>query len=785
MGLRLRKSINLPLGFRINLSKSGIGYSWGFPGYRKTKLVNGGSRTTYSMPGTGISYVEQNGKNSNKSSSGNLILGETKSYENVPIAEIEKNDVILKEINKVITMNWFANVLIIMSVLSFISLYFIISLVLGIVIKIIIALKKKISLYYEFDKETKMMYHSLKESLIILSNNDKLWKIGSSVSVYNTKYNAGAGNNVNRQDVTITNKLPWFIKTNIDIYGIYMGTQKMFFTPDRIIIFKRYGKAFGCKYNDMHINVENTQFVESQKVYSDAEVISYTWQYANNDGGRDMRFSNNRQIPLCRYGILKLSSPNGINTQILYSNRFLGQQIADHLTEFCSLFNKILKDSKIKNNKTIEEEIITEPESTESKKEDNISNVENTEKNTVKEEKKTNTVIVNKNYKLPSINNLDEESKNIIPFIEKIKKEKNVLIPIGMEKEKEIIESINSMPNLLVGGTVMSGKSSYINTIIGSILLTKKPNEVQFIIYDSKRLEYSHLNGLPHLLCPVITDIEKAKLTLKMLEIEMKCRYDVIGSRHAKNIDVYNEIADKENEGKKDEEKTVRFPYIMVIIDDYNSLNSIDDINDTIESITGKGWNVGIYMILASNHPSAKVIPTVSKSNFPARLSFRVASMQSSQAILGDSGAEKLSGFGNALYISRLVEKITRIKVPYISDVSMQKIIENCIKEQPAMYSDLYMNLLNNSYNTNNDYNDSNYEDDYEEPLYDDIVEFVVQTGKASASLLQRRFKLGYSRAAKAIDLLEQNGIIGPMNGSKPREVLIKLNNDDESDGDL
>ncbi len=781
MGWRLRKSINLPLGFRINLSKSGIGYSWGFPGYRKTKLVNGGNRTTYSLPGTGISYVEQNGSHSGRTQSNNLILGETESYDNIPIAEIEKNDIILKEINRIITINWIANTLIIFGILSFYNLLFLICLLIAIIIKIIIATKMKVSLYYEFDEETKKMYHSLKESLIILSNNDKLWRISSSVSVYNTKYNAGAGNNVDRKNATITDKLPWFIKTNIDIYGIYMGTQKMFFTPDRIIIFKRYGKAFGCKYNDMHINVENTEFIESLRVYSDSEVVSTTWQYANVDGGRDLRFSNNRQIPVCRYGILKLSSPNGINTQILYSNRFLGQSIADHLTKFVSLFNKILSDTKMKELKKVEGEKVTTQSKLENKKCDKILISDADEKIPVKE-KKSNPITENKNYKLPPISTLDEESNSMITYIDKIKKDKNVLIPIGMSKDKEIIESLNNMPNLLVGGTVMSGKTSYINSIIGSILLTKKPNEVKFIVYDSKRIEYSYFNGLPHLLCPVLTDIEKAKLTLKMLEIEMKCRYDIIGGRHAKNIDVYNEIADKENIGKNEEEKTVRFPYIIVIIDDYNSLNSNDEINDTIDNITGKGWNVGIYMILASNHPSARVIPTISKSNFPARLSFRVASIQSSQAIIGDSGAEKLSGYGVALYTSKLTEKITRIDVPYISELSMQKIIEHCIKEQPAQYSDLYLNLLNNSSIINQVQNED-YE--YEEPLYNDIVEFVVSTGKASASLLQRRFKFGYSRAAKAIDLLEDRGIIGPMNGSKPREVLIKQNNDDESDGEL
>ena len=276
MGWRLRKSINLGLGFRINLSKSGIGYSWGFPGYRTTKLANGGTRQTYSLPGTGISYVEQQGGRRNNEQnydvSSKLITGETEVFENIPIENIQKNDPILKEINKVLFINRLANLLLILTLLIYVHPAFSLCFIAGIVLKIIIFSSMKIKLYYEFDEDSRKMYNSLKEIWITLSQSRKLWQINSSTRIYNTKYSAGSGNHVDRNNAFIMSKLPSFIKTNIDIYGLNLCNQKMYFTPDRILIFRPFRKVYGCTYRDMFFGISSERFVEIGKVYKDSEV---------------------------------------------------------------------------------------------------------------------------------------------------------------------------------------------------------------------------------------------------------------------------------------------------------------------------------------------------------------------------------------------------------------------------------------------------------------------------------------------------------------------------------
>lgn len=352
MGWRLRKSINLGLGFRINLSKTGIGYSWGFPGYRTTKLANGGTRQTYSIPGTGISYVEQQGGRRNNNpeyhEESKLITGETELFQNVPIEDIRKNDPILKEINRVVLFNRLANILLFLTLFVVVHPAFSLAFLIGVFLKILIATTMKIKLYYEFDDESRKMYNSLKEIWITLSQSRKLWQINSSTRVFNTKYNAGAGNNVDRNNAFIMSKLPSFIKANIDIYGLNLRNQKMYFTPDRILVFKPFRKVFGCSYRDMFLGISSQRFVESERVYKDAEVVDYTWRYTNKDGSRDLRFNNNRKYPVCKYGELTIKSPNGIHTVIEFSNHELAYDIQSKLVLFGNQFNKILESTKEK-----------------------------------------------------------------------------------------------------------------------------------------------------------------------------------------------------------------------------------------------------------------------------------------------------------------------------------------------------------------------------------------------------------------------------------------------------
>lgn len=339
MGFRYRKSINLGGGFRINLSKSGIGYSWGFPGYRHTYSANGTQRKTYSIPGTGISYVEDignNKKNSNNNVNYNedskLITGETKHYQNINISNMGKDDIILNQINKLRKIDMIANI-------CLITIYFI---PIGIILKLLIAFKWKIDLSYEMDEMNSKKFEYLNKFLLEILNNKKIWQISTSTNVYNTKYNAGANNNVTRNEIRITRKMPWYITHNIDVYCMNLKDEKIYFTPDRMIIYKKGGKI-GCKdYKDIIANFSFTNFVETESVPKDAEIISYTWKYVNRNGGPDKRFSNNIRIPVCMYGEISLESADGINILLNCSNYNLIKEIQDNYTKFLEYHNTII-----------------------------------------------------------------------------------------------------------------------------------------------------------------------------------------------------------------------------------------------------------------------------------------------------------------------------------------------------------------------------------------------------------------------------------------------------------
>lgn len=369
-----------------------------------------------------------------------------------------------------------------------------------------------------------------------------------------------------------------------------------------------------------------------------------------------------------------------------------------------------------------------------------------------------NNELINKDYTLPQTDLLQEiSSQSILPFLEKMKGQSHINIPIGMCHGEVILESISKMPNLLIGGTVMSGKTSYINTIISSILLTKKPNEIKLLIFDFKRVDYSIYNGIPHLLCPIITDSKKGNIALQKIALEIDRRINKLREQNIKTVDFYNREFGDSN----------FMPDIIVIID---SLNGINDVSsEYIDFISSNGWNVNVYMIVSANSPTSQIIPTISKANFPSRLSFRVAGLRDSRIILDDEGAERLSNLGDALYKSRFSESILKIKVPYIADDDTLRIIKEVCHQEEFVYSPLFLKSAEEIKE------ETQREWEYDDPLYNEIVEFTIKTGVVSASIIQRRFRLGYNRAARIVDLLEERGIIGPQNGSKPREVLVKL----------
>ena len=336
---------------------------------------------------------------------------------------------------------------------------------------------------------------------------------------------------------------------------------------------------------------------------------------------------------------------------------------------------------------------------------------------------------------------------------------------------------INKTPHLLVAGSTGSGKSVCVNSILASILMRAKPDEVKLVLVDPKKVELSIYNGVPHLMVPVVTDPKKANIVLKKIVSEMERRYDVFEESKTKNIISYNNYIEKQNEKLQDSEKMKKMPYIVVIIDELADLMLVaaKEVEDSIMRITQMARAAGIHLIVATQRPSTDVITGVVKANIPSRISFAVSSGIDSRTILDMVGAEKLLGKGDMLYLPQGENVPIRIQGTFISEDETKAIVEYVCNQQKAHYD----NSLTMDEEEEHATTMVEKEDDYEEPLYNEIVEFVVTQGKASESLLQRRFRLGYNRAARAIDLLEERGIVGPSNGSKPREVLVKLNKED------
>ncbi len=337
---------------------------------------------------------------------------------------------------------------------------------------------------------------------------------------------------------------------------------------------------------------------------------------------------------------------------------------------------------------------------------------------------------------------------------------------------------IASTPHLLVAGSTGSGKSVCINSMIVSLLMRTKPNEVKLVLVDPKKVELSMYNGVPHLLTPVVTDPKKANIVLQKIVKMMEDRYDMFEESKTKNIAGYNAYVAKKNEKLSEEEQIKPLPYIVVIIDELADLMLVaaKEVEDSIMRITQMARAAGIHLIVATQRPSTDVITGVVKANIPSRIAFAVSSNIDSRTILDMSGAEKLLGKGDMLLKPQGENIPVRVQGNFISDEEIKTVVDYTIAQQKAKYdSSLEISEADKGATT------MLSDDDYEEPLYNEIVEFVVTQGKASASALQRRFRLGYNRAARCIDLLEERGIVGPPNGSKPREVLVKMENKEES----
>lgn len=366
----------------------------------------------------------------------------------------------------------------------------------------------------------------------------------------------------------------------------------------------------------------------------------------------------------------------------------------------------------------------------------------------------------------------------------KLKEMSTMKLPVSLGKDINgnlCVTDLAKTPHLLVAGSTGSGKSVCVNSFINSLLITKRPDEVKLVLVDPKKVELSNYNGIPHLLCPVVTDPKKASIALQNIVREMEKRYEMFADEKVKNISGYNEKMSTLKKKNPEDDSIQLMTYILVIIDELADLMLVasKEVEDSIMRITQMARAAGIHLIVATQRPSTDVITGVVKANIPSRISFAVASQIDSRTILDAGGADKLLGKGDMLFKPMGENFPKRIQGNFISDEEIERVIAYVSHEQVAQYDESITQASASSADMGSSTSGGG-DEEYDDPLYNEIVDFAIETGKVSASLLQRRFRLGYNRAARIVDLLEERGIIGPANGSKPREVLVKMETKNE-----
>jgi S-DNA-T family DNA segregation ATPase FtsK/SpoIIIE len=355
-----------------------------------------------------------------------------------------------------------------------------------------------------------------------------------------------------------------------------------------------------------------------------------------------------------------------------------------------------------------------------------------------------------------------------------------------------VIADLTRMPHLLIAGTTGSGKSVSLNAMILSLLFKLRPDEMKFLMIDPKRLELSAYEGIPHLIHPVVMDPKKASQVLKWAVEEMERRYEIIGISGVKGIERYNRVIEKEEqeaaragaakkgpappppeEPAEAPEEAVqlpeKLPYIVIVIDELADLMMVAsrDVEESLTRLAQMARAAGIHLILATQRPSVDVITGLIKANFPTRISFQVSSKVDSRTILDQLGAEKLLGSGDMLFMPPGSSKLSRIHGPFVSDGEIQSVVAFVRKQAAPVYDESIVNYRPPS-------KDEGREDGEYDEKYDEAVELVTDLGQASISLVQRYLKIGYNRAARIIEKMEQEGVVGPSDGAKPRKVLAR-----------
>ena len=376
--------------------------------------------------------------------------------------------------------------------------------------------------------------------------------------------------------------------------------------------------------------------------------------------------------------------------------------------------------------------------------------------------------------------------REIIEAPEFIHSPSKLTLAMGRDLHGRIrVTELAAMPHLLIAGSTGTGKSVFINSLMLSILFKASPDEVKMVLVDPKRLELSLYENIPHLIAPVVTDPKIASNVLRNATREMENRLKLLAQRGVRNIDQYNRTFKKEQSlslfDNVEESEHKPLPYLIIVIDELADLMMVDtnNVEESITRLAQMARAVGIHLILATQRPSVDVITGLIKANFPARISFRVASKVDSRTILDSNGAESLLGRGDMLYLPAGSARLHRIHGPLVTEDEITEVCDFWREQAQAKYQEELLEAPkeeNGKAAEGADEPDSDGGDDVDDDLYQDAVRVVCDAGRASTSTLQRRLRIGYGRAARLIDLMEKDGIVGPPDGTKPREVLKNRN---------
>lgn len=378
---------------------------------------------------------------------------------------------------------------------------------------------------------------------------------------------------------------------------------------------------------------------------------------------------------------------------------------------------------------------------------------------------------------IPGKSSVGIENPNIVPAkvtirevlkskeFKAIKSKLAIALGRGVSGDSEVVD-LEKMPHLLIAGATGSGKSVCINSIITSLLFNNSPRDLRIVLVDPKRVELTNYNDIPHLLTPVITEVDQTVSSLKWAIYEMERRYKLFASEGKRNITAYNQNPGAEG----------KIPYIVIVVDELADLMSqaANEVEGSIVRLAQMARATGMHLIVATQRPSVDVITGLIKANIPARIAFATASQADSRTILDMGGAEKLLGNGDMLFLGNGLNKPKRMQGCFVSDGELDDLVKYLKEEQEPQYDETILHFKSSRGSAGN-MADGGGDDD----MYEDAVKVVVDNGKASASLLQRRLRVGYARAARLLDILESNGVIGPPDGAKPRDVLIMPGEED------